>query len=227
MKTNETDKDFYLVRTLLFGLKTSFKERGIISDYLDIAKNWAMARKFINKILDSNLDKTPQESKDKIMEYIEQQKVKLTYQGKEYEGKANGKKEEEKNTKTNKLILTVGLPRSGKTTWARKQNYPIVNPDSIRLSLHGTRYLDIAEPMVWAIAQVMVRSLFYAGHNTVIVDATNVSKKRRDFWASDNWEIEYVVIPTLAAECIQRAKAENDLEIIPIIEKMADEYDFE
>src|SRR5690554_6874569 len=31
------------------------------------------------------------------------------------------------------LICTVGLPRSGKTTWARKQSYPIVNPDSIRL----------------------------------------------------------------------------------------------
>ncbi len=32
----------------------------------------------------------------------------------------------------NRLILTVGLPRSGKTTWALEQGWPIVNPDSIR-----------------------------------------------------------------------------------------------
>ena len=38
------------------------------------------------------------------------------------------------------IIVTVGLPRSGKTTWAREQGYPIVNPDSIRLSLHGKRF---------------------------------------------------------------------------------------
>jgi predicted kinase len=33
------------------------------------------------------------------------------------------------------LILTVGLPRSGKTTWAKQQGVPMVNRDAIRLAL--------------------------------------------------------------------------------------------
>ena len=85
---------------------------------------------------------------------------------------------------TKTLILTVGLPRSGKSTWARQQGHPIVNPDSIRLALHGRPFIAEAESFVWAIAKTMVRALFSAGHNTVIVDATNTTRKRRDEWKS-------------------------------------------
>lgn len=43
-----------------------------------------------------------------------------------------------------KLILTIGLPRSGKSTWAKQQGCPVVNPDSIRLALHGKAYIQEA-----------------------------------------------------------------------------------
>lgn len=125
----------------------------------------------------------------------------------------------------NILILMKGLPRSGKTTWARRQNYPIVNPDSIRLALHGKRYEVLAEDLVWSIAKIMVRSLFLSGHHTVIVDATNNSKKRRDFWKGDDWDILIKIIRTSKIECINRAKRENDLKIIPVIERMGIEQD--
>jgi predicted kinase len=122
------------------------------------------------------------------------------------------------------LILTVGLPRSGKTTWARQQGHPIVNPDSIRLALHGQRFILEAEPMVWAMARYMVKALFLAGHDTVILDATNTSKKRRAEWMCDNnfgWWVKYQQIPTSEAECLERADASHDEEIKPIIKKMA------
>ncbi len=118
------------------------------------------------------------------------------------------------------LILTMGLPRSGKSTWVKKQGYPIVNPDSIRLALHGQRYQSLAEPMVWAIAKIMVTALFVAGHETVIVDATNNSKKRRDFWLNEMWKVKVKEINTPKDECIRRAILMDDAEIIPIIEKM-------
>ena len=76
--------------------------------------------------------------------------------------------------KNKTLILTVGLPRSGKSTWAMQQGYPVVNPDSIRLALHGHRFREESEEHVWAIAKTMVNSLFIAGHDKVIVDATNI-----------------------------------------------------
>ncbi len=118
------------------------------------------------------------------------------------------------------LILTMGLPRSGKSTWAKKQKYPIVNPDSIRYALHGQRFQTLAEPMVWAIAKIMVRSLFLAGHETVIVDATHMTVKRRDFWLDDKWKVKVKEILTVAETCIERATNEKDDIITPVIDRM-------
>ena len=125
----------------------------------------------------------------------------------------------------NQLICTVGLPRSGKTTWAKQQGFPIVNPDSIRLALYGQRYHVLAEDFVWAIAKVMVRSLFLAGHTTVILDATNITRKRRDIWgrSQDIWLPVFHLMSTTAAECL--ARAEGDLEIQPVIERMALQFE--
>lgn len=120
------------------------------------------------------------------------------------------------------LIATVGLPRSGKTTWAKSVGLPIINPDSIRLALHGERYISIAEPWVWAIAKTMVRSLFLAGHYTIILDATNTTRKRRDEWQSDEWKTVFKVFDVSAAECIERAG--NDEIIKPVIMRMVKDF---
>lgn len=125
-----------------------------------------------------------------------------------------------------KLICTVGLPRSGKSTWARQQAFPIVNPDSIRLAMHGQRFVAESEPHIWAIAKTMVNALFLAGHDIVILDATNTTIERRREWVSKKWQTEFKLIPTTKEVCIQRAKEENDEYIIPIIEQMADKLDY-
>ena len=125
----------------------------------------------------------------------------------------------------NKLILFVGLPRSGKSTSAKLLDFPIVNPDSIRLALHGQRFQSEAEPFVWAIAYLMVDALFKAGHNSVIVDATNITQKRRAPWIEkfrDDCDIEFIVEDAPMEICIERARAIGDTEIIPIIESMAE-----
>jgi predicted kinase len=75
----------------------------------------------------------------------------------------------------------------------------------------------------------MVSALFLAGHTTVIVDATNVSKKRRDEWFTrfhtPKCDVEVHVIDTSPAECIQRARLLGDEEIVSVIERMAAEWD--
>lgn len=126
---------------------------------------------------------------------------------------------------TKRLIATVGLPRSGKTTWARSQGVPIVNPDSIRLALHGERFIDRAEPFVWATAKLMVRALFEAGHATVILDATNTTRKRRDEWKSGEWSLVFMHIPTSREVCMRRAEEKNDAEILPVIGRMAEQFE--
>ncbi len=123
------------------------------------------------------------------------------------------------------LILTIGLPRSGKSTWAKKQGIPIVNLDSIRLALHGKAYIQEAESMIWTIAKYMVKSLFIAGHDKVIVDATNTTSKRRKFWKSDEWTNSYYYIYCSEKICIERAIKTNRQDLIPVIERMADQLD--
>jgi predicted kinase len=122
------------------------------------------------------------------------------------------------------LIATVGLPRSGKSTWAREQTYPVVNPDAIRLALHGQRFYAPAEPLVWATAKIMVRALFGAGHRVVVLDATNASRARRDDWRSKEWGLFFKHIDTPAEVCLQRAVAEKDDEIIDVIHRMGREF---
>ena len=126
------------------------------------------------------------------------------------------------------LILMVGLPRSGKTTEAfkMKPSCPIVSPDAIRLAVHGQRFLSEAEYLIWPLAVMMVKALFAAGHNEVIVDATNGTRKRRDFWKdAGDWKMCFQIIDTPADVCIKRAQVEKDEFIIPVIERMAREYE--
>ena len=119
------------------------------------------------------------------------------------------------------LICTVGLPRSGKSTWARAQAYPIVNPDSIRLAIHGQAFVAKAEPFVWATAKAMVRALFLAGHDRVILDATNTTRKRRDEWRSDEWATFFKHVDTPKDVCLER----GDCGIGPIIGRMAEQFE--
>lgn len=130
---------------------------------------------------------------------------------------------------TNKLILMVGLPRSGKTVRTRKLskdlNAPIVSPDAIRKVLCGREFYPRAEPMVWGIARTMVMSLFEAGHNTVIVDACNNTRKRREEWQG-NWRIELQVVTTPASICRQRAiDGASDPNLLAVIDRMAEAHE--
>lgn len=106
---------------------------------------------------------------------------------------------------TQTLHLMVGLPRSGKSTKARELGYPIVEPDAIRMVMHGTPWKPNMESLVWSHAHIMVESLFQAGHEDVIVDATNHTRRRRDEWTSSQWAIRLHVVDTPTEVCIQRA----------------------
>lgn len=115
----------------------------------------------------------------------------------------------------NTLLMTVGLPRSGKSTWARKQfGVPIVNPDSIRLAMHGHQFIKSAEPFVWATASTMVEALFLAGHPTVILDATNVTRATRLKHHLPNRKIKYFVFGNNSKDsvaiCTARVAKERD-----------------
>ena len=109
----------------------------------------------------------------------------------------------------NTLVCTVGLPRSGKSTWAQRTKLPIVNPDGIRYALTGRRWYGPVEHEIWATARTMVRALFWGGNKVVILDSTNFHRRGRDsFIPSPDciWERQFVLFDTPADICKKRAE---------------------
>lgn len=128
------------------------------------------------------------------------------------------------HSKHNVLICTVGLPRSGKSTWSRKQKIPVVNLDSIRYALYGQRFWKAGEHLIKPHALIMIRSLFMAGHKFVISDECNCSCAQREYWIHGGFDSEFVgwntvfkVFDVKPDVCKSRA---NDV-LKPVIDKMA------
>jgi predicted kinase len=126
-----------------------------------------------------------------------------------------------------KLVVIVGLPRSGKSTYCQQvlkpQGFVIVNPDNFRLAIHGQRFNGSAEPFVWATVYAAVDALRLTGHD-VVVDATHMTKKRREVWEQRGAEFHLMRVGKEV--CLERANAANDAEIARVIERMAAECDW-
>lgn len=122
----------------------------------------------------------------------------------------------------------VGLPRSGKSTACRQYRafgFPVVGRDAVRLALHGQRYNEGLEWMVAGTTRAMVKSLFIAGHQVVVLDECNVTERARREWLSPHWDVAYDIIPTSPFLCRQRALNNEDWEIIPVIDRMAGQWE--
>lgn len=121
----------------------------------------------------------------------------------------------------NTLICPVGLPRCGKSTWARGLDVPIVCPDAIRRAMTGRRWFAPIEHQTWATARTMVRALFWAGHKVVVLDATNWTKHSRDNFIPSpdcDWVREFVWFHASAELCKERALATYP-DLVEVVER--------
>jgi predicted kinase len=119
----------------------------------------------------------------------------------------------------NQLIMTIGLPSSGKSSWAIQQGFPVVCLDAIRLAKTGSRWWGPMEHEIWATARTMVRALFLAGHKTIIVDDNFLLKEQREYFISDidiQWNRWMQIIDTDANTCENRA-IDTYPELVPVI----------
>lgn len=124
------------------------------------------------------------------------------------------------------LLATIGLPRSGKSTFCKSvylnQGYAVVNPDSFRLAIHGQPFLESAERLVWASVFAAIDGLLLAGNN-VIVDATNTSLMRRKPLVDRC--VQFIVFTTPMEECVRRAAREGNDVLVSVIHRMARDWD--
>lgn len=125
-----------------------------------------------------------------------------------------------------RLILTVGLPRAGKSTYLRGLDIPICCPDEVRRYLGCFPFRAECEPEVWKIVRCMVHSLFASGAQTVALDATNTTIKRRNEWRCvDYWVRDLIVFNTPKMICIERALQNDQPYLVSVIERMAEQYE--
>jgi predicted kinase len=132
-----------------------------------------------------------------------------------------------------RLLITRGLPASGKTTFARKlQPYVVrVNRDDIRRMLHGRRlFTQWAEGQVTAVQRAIVEALLRARAD-VVVDDTNLRPRTVREWAEvaarydATFEVHDFTDVSLA-ECLRRdAERPDDEQVGEVgIRRMYDRY---
>lgn len=126
------------------------------------------------------------------------------------------------------LTIMCGLPRSGKSTWIKRnrKNSVVISPDKIRSEIFGHQFFNNAEDFVWGFTKAMARIVLEQGKDATI-DATHINYSSRGMWFKIAEEygvdLEMVWVKTSLAECIKRNKESEKGQKLPdeVIERMA------
>ena len=76
-----------------------------------------------------------------------------------------------------KILITIGIPASGKTTFAKElvsQGWKRVNKDDLRWMLDNYVYSKDNEKFIVELRNYIIRSLILQGHN-IVIDDTNIN----------------------------------------------------
>ncbi len=77
------------------------------------------------------------------------------------------------------MILLVGLPASGKSTWAREQRLPALSSDELRGLLMDDQTDQTIHSRVFALVRNLLRQRLQLGRPVTCIDATNLTPRER------------------------------------------------
>lgn len=130
------------------------------------------------------------------------------------------------------IIILSGLPRSGKTTFAKEymgRGFVKISADDMRYLVYNQRFWAAGENLMWSIRNICLEYML-AQQLNIIIDETNTTAKRRSpiikLAQQYNYNIIGVVIESVTKEiCIKRAKDTEREDIIPIIENQHHKFE--
>jgi len=109
--------------------------------------------------------------------------------------------------------VLVGLPGSGKSTWAAEQGIGVLSSDAVRALLTGTEQNQEANSLVFQTLRFLLKMRVLAGVPSTIIDATSLTAKERRTWTrlakSLDCSPEAVFFDTPVAICKARNTARS------------------
>lgn len=132
----------------------------------------------------------------------------------------------------NKVILTRGLPASGKTTWAKQYqkenpNTVLVSKDEIRSMLHGGVWSKGREDFVLKVRDFIIKESVENGHDVIVHDTNLHSKHKNRVWklVADKATVGYKDFTDVSvSECVKRDKGRANSVGSMVIRDMYNRY---
>jgi predicted kinase len=127
-----------------------------------------------------------------------------------------------------KLIMTKGLPASGKSTWAKEQKIARVNKDDLRNMVHDGKWSKKNEKLILAYRNALIKTTLSKGES-IIVDDTNLHPKHEqdlERMAKElgaDFEIKDFTSISLE-ECLERDKKRPGYVGEKVIKRMYDQF---
>ena len=140
----------------------------------------------------------------------------------------NNTREKDLDTTPAKLFFYIGLPRSGKSTLAKKwqskgSKRVVLNGDSFRKGVHGQIYIAESEFFVFACMDAAARALLNDGYE-VLIGETSTSLSTIERYYRIDINAESIWVDTPKDVCIERAKSLNQDYLIPAIERIGKQF---
>ena len=124
-----------------------------------------------------------------------------------------------------RLVVLVGLPGSGKSTWAERQSFSVLSSDAIRLLLADDPTIQTIHRRVFATVRYLARQRMELRRPVTCIDATSLTKRERRQWirlAEDaGCDAEAIFFNTPLEICLERNSRRDRVVPADVVRDMA------